>query len=187
MINQLKLGTPLAVIGISLLAWQWLNVPIQIPTSGRPFTETELRRWEIAENENKQHQLDIRAAESVLQRFGCANVFGGDVANFAKANRLSPRLVAATIVAESSCRTSAISKDGAVGLMQVDLHTWRTYSRTELLNPARNIEIGTTILARYVRETGSNREGLRRYFGVTPGSDQADLYADKILAIARLN
>jgi soluble lytic murein transglycosylase-like protein len=95
--------------------------------------------------------------------------------------------VAATIVAESSCKPSVVSKDGAVGLMQVDCHTWRTYSRTELLNPARNVEVGTTILALYVREGGSNREGLRRYFGVTPGSDQADIYADHILKIARLN
>lgn len=52
------------------------------------------------------------------------------------------------------------------------------------MNPERNADVGADILARYVREGGSTREGLRRYFGVTPGSDQADIYADKVLAIA---
>ena len=172
-----------------MLIWQWANVPVAIPSNGRVADEQQVREWERAENETKQIEYDARAAGKVFASFGCAN--GRDLALragfYARKNRISPRLVAATIVAESSCKPTVVSKDGALGLMQVDCHTWRTYSRTELLNPARNIEVGTTILARYVHEGGSNREGLRRYFGVSAGSDQADIYADKILAIARRN
>ena len=185
----MQLGIPLAVVGVGMLVWQWANAPVSIPSNGRVADETQVRKWEDAENETKQIEYDASAAGKVFASFGCAN--GRDLALragfYARKNRISPRLVAATIVAESSCRASIVSKDGAIGLLQIDRHTWRTYSRTELLNPTRNVEVGTLILARYVREGGSNREGLRRYFGITPGSDQADLYADKVLQIARMN
>ena len=52
------------------------------------------------------------------------------------------------------------------------------------MNPERNADVGADILERYVKQTGSYREGLKRYFGITPGSDQADIYADKVLTLA---
>ena len=92
--------------------------------------------------------------------------------------------MAGAIVVESSCNPSVVSKAGATGLMQVMPSVWRQYSRAELKNPEKNIAAGTEILGHYCGQAGSYRGGLRLYFGATAGSDEADLYADKILAIA---
>ena len=68
--------------------------------------------------------------------------------------------------------------------MQVMPSVWRQYSRQELMNPEKNIEAGTKILGHYCGRAGSYRGGLRLYFGATTGSERADLYADRVLAIA---
>jgi len=68
--------------------------------------------------------------------------------------------------------------------MQVMPTVWKQYSRQELMNPEKNIAAGTKILGQYCGQAGSYRGGLRLYFGATAGSDQADIYADKVLAIA---
>ena len=68
--------------------------------------------------------------------------------------------------------------------MQVMPTVWKQYSRQELMNPEKNIAAGTKILGQYCGQAGSYRGGLRLYFGVSADSDQADIYADKVLAIA---
>ena len=174
------------LISAGMLAGQWLNMPVQIPASGHAFTEADVLRMRSNEKEAVRRQQDALDAARVFRAISdCHNASLSDiVARAAHIRGLSPRVVAATIVVESSCKSVVLSRSGAIGLMQIDRHTWPQYSRQELLDPARNVEVGTTILASYVRQTGSTREGLKRYFGVTPGSTASDDYADKILARA---
>ena len=182
----IQVGAMIAA-GTGMLAAQWLNLPVErAEFRAEPLTVLKLESIGNAEKEIRQYQLDERAARAVLVPYGerCA-ALSFIAASNARRHNLPPRLVAGAILAESSCNSAVVSKAGAVGLMQVECkHTWRQYSRQELMNPSRNIEVGTNILARYVREGGSTREGLRRYFGITPGSTSADEYATKVLHLA---
>jgi len=169
-----------------MLAVQWLNLPVErAKFRAEPLTVAKLENIRNAENEVKRNQSDERAARQVLVSFGprCA-VLASLAAMSARRHNLPPRLVAAQIVVESTCRPAIISKAGATGLMQVMPSVWRQYSRAELMNPEKNIAAGTEILGHYCGHAGSYRGGLRLYFGATTGSEQADIYADKILAIA---
>jgi soluble lytic murein transglycosylase-like protein len=78
-----------------------------------------------------------------------------------------------------------VSKDGAVGLMQVMPSVWKQYSREELFDPDRNLQVGTKILANYIRESGNVRDGLRHYYGILPDSTASDEYADKVISMTR--
>jgi soluble lytic murein transglycosylase-like protein len=181
----------LVAAGSGMLAAQWLNMPVErAQFRAEPLTVAKLESIKNAEAEIRRHQSDERAARQVLIPYGTrCEALSSLAAMSARRHNLQPRIVAATIVAESTCRDAIVSKAGAVGLMQIECqHTWRQYSRQELMNPERNADVGADILARYVREGGSTREGLKRYFGVTRGSDQADIYADRVLSIAgRIN
>ena len=172
--------------GTGMLAAQWLNLPVErAEFRAEPLTVLKLESIGNAEKEIRQYQLDERAARAVLVPYGerCA-ALSFIAASNARRHNLPPRLVAGTIVAESSCNPSAVSKAGATGLMQVMPSVWRQYSRAELMNPEKNIAAGTEILGHYCGHAGSYRGGLRLYFGATAGSDEANIYADKVLAIA---
>ena len=88
---------------------------------------------------------------------------------------VSPALIAAIIVCESSARPNTISKGGDYGLMQV---RYRVHKVKNLLNPRVNIFTGTRILAQY-RKGRTLKAALKRYSG---GSKR---YANKILKVMR--
>jgi soluble lytic murein transglycosylase-like protein len=94
-------------------------------------------------------------------------------------SRLSARIVAALVFVESSCPADAVSKKGAAGLVQVNPRVWR-HSRRELQDPSTNLQIGTQILAGYIRGHGL-REGLHRYNGLGVTSDD---YSELVLQAA---
>ena len=88
---------------------------------------------------------------------------------------VSPALIAAIIVCESSARPNVISKGGDYGLMQV---RYRVHKIKNLLDPRVNIFAGTRILAQY-RKGRTLKVALTRYSG---GSKK---YARKILKVLR--
>lgn len=173
---------------LATASWNWAHPRLDYSVRADAPSEAEMNQQ--VENDIEQQRVteDARAAERIIDSpaRGCGQRGGRtlalSIARSARANHVSVTLVAATVVTESSCQQTVVSRAGAVGLMQIDRHTWRQYSRQELLNPDRNIEVGTKILAGYVRQTGNTRDGLRHYFGVTEGSTAADDYADRVLA-----
>ncbi|HQO78820.1 MAG TPA: transglycosylase SLT domain-containing protein, partial [Thermodesulfobacteriota bacterium] len=79
---------------------------------------------------------------------------------------LDPRLVKAVISVESSWRPSALSSKGAIGLMQVHHPTWKkSYTKTELLDPEKNLFAGTTILKNMLNTSTNLEEALHKYSG----------------------
>jgi soluble lytic murein transglycosylase-like protein len=106
---------------------------------------------------------------------------------------LEPALLAALMLEESGGNPDAISKDGAIGLLQVMPRDGIAEkfqcpngpcfasrpSSTELADPEFNIHFGAKYLAGLVRSQGSLREALKLY-GPT-GMDYA--YADAVLGI----
>jgi len=83
---------------------------------------------------------------------------------------LDPKLVRAVVTVESSWRPGARSSKDALGLMQVHHPTWRhKHTRSDLLDPERNLMAGTAILRKYIKESGTLKEALRKYSGGAVG------------------
>jgi hypothetical protein len=77
------------------------------------------------------------AAEAGLDRI---------VDDAAQRHNVDPNLVRAVIAQESGWNSRAISRKGAVGLMQLIPETGRKYGARNLFDPAQNIDAGTSYL-----------------------------------------
>ena len=148
------------IVSAGLLAAQFLNMPVEIPAVDHAFGEADLIRMRDSEIQSKRDMRDAEDVGRVWRTCTVTPIQPISVARIARIEQLSPRIVAATIVVESSCQSSVVSKDGAVGLMQVDRHTWKQYTREELMQPDRNIEIGAHILG---RQYSTDRQHQRRF------------------------
>ena len=94
---------------------------------------------------------------------------------------VTPELLTALIVVESSANHVAVSNKGAVGLTQVMPHIWQ-YQKRELFDPYKNIEVGSKILKYYIDKHGVEG-GLSSY---NSGNKRSSLrYARYILKVAR--
>ena len=93
---------------------------------------------------------------------------------------VSPALIAAIIVCESSARPRVISKTGDCGLMQIhyNAHKNKISKRSDLFNPRINIFLGTKIFAQY-RKGRSLNSALTRYLGGNKS------YASKVIRMLR--
>lgn len=92
---------------------------------------------------------------------------------------LPPRIVAAVVFVESSCNPTAVSTEGAIGLMQVSPKLYKQ-NRNKLRDPEYNLRLGTKILAGYVHTYGL-QEGLHHYNGLGEGGEA---YSPRVLAVA---
>lgn len=107
--------------------------------------------------------------------------------------RLDPNLIGAVMLQESGGQPSAISKSGAVGLMQImprdgiassffcgDNPCFMNRPSTdELLDPIYNIDFGTHLLSDLMKTFGSTRNALKAYGPMDAGY----YYADIVLSI----
>lgn len=165
------------IVAICLFKWA---MPELVPQNRIPFLPADIDRARAEEKERKAVQSEARAAREVFVRFGCGwEDLSLLTARYSHAHRLPAKIVAAQIVAESSCRPDVVSSAGAVGLMQIRDSVWRTGEN--LRDPETNVRVGTSILARYVKQYGL-KEGLHAYNGF---GDPSDTYSSKILNIAR--
>ena len=86
-------------------------------------------------------------------------------------HNIEPSLIRAVIFAESGFDSNAVSRAGAVGLMQIMPATAEyiarqrgiEFSQNMLLGPATNIDFGAYYLARLLRRFGNQREALAAY------------------------
>ena len=95
---------------------------------------------------------------------------------------VSPDILTALIVVESSADFEAESSKGALGLTQVMPNIWK-YDKETLKNPYKNIEAGSLILSHYVKKYGL-KGGLSAYnSGKKSGAPR---YASKVIRLAGL-
>lgn len=102
------------------------------------------------------------------------------ILNEARANGLDPQLVLAVIDVESSFARDALSKSGAVGLMQV-MPFWRTVyglPNADLSNPLVSVRFGCNILRHYMDRYDNVRNALAAY----NGSLGYATYPDRVVA-----
>jgi soluble lytic murein transglycosylase-like protein len=132
------------------------------------------------------HQLQIESAvqqaRQVYLRNHVTTEYTQETAEVAIRHHVSPVVVAAVVVYESHANPNLCGRD--CGLMQVNTKVWH-YSRKTLLNPQRNLDIGASILASYVRRFGLI-DGLHHYNGLGSRDCPTDrmAYAGVVLRIA---
>ncbi len=106
------------------------------------------------------------------------------IVHHARDKKIDPKLVAAVIVVESRGNPLAISNAKSVGLMQIHLPTWASeidFSQKNPFNPDTNIELGTSILAGYLKKSGNLHAALSAYEG-SNNSGISD-YSNKVMEI----
>lgn len=123
----------------------------------------------VSNEEFKQEKI----VQATLKRF--ANVNGVEVSNLSKIivrhsleKKLDPKLVAAIIVVESNGNPLAISGSKSVGIMQIHVPTWSNvvdFTEKNPFDPEVNIEIGTGILANYLKRSKDVESALVAYEG----------------------
>jgi hypothetical protein len=126
-------------------------------------------------------RLDARPTDSRLDRI---------VNEAAQRHQVDPGLVRAVIAAESGWNSRAISRKGAVGLMQLIPGTAQKYGARNLFDPAQNIEAGTTYLkSLLVRYDNDLSKTLAAYnagenavdrFGGVPAYPETQKYVQKV-------
>jgi soluble lytic murein transglycosylase-like protein len=118
------------------------------------------------------------------------------IENAAFANTLNPALIRAMIVVESGFNPRAVSKRGAVGLMQLRPETARRYGVANIYDPGENIRAGTRYLGDLMTLYGSDTElalaaynageaAVARYGGHIPPFKETLEYVPSVLRIFR--
>ena len=121
----------------------------------------------------------IWSSDTVQMRFVYMWDYQQDIVTYSKKNNVDPFLVAAIIKNESNFKHDAVSKVGAVGLMQImpgtATHTVKMFSIPgysspgQLLDPETNINIGTSYLQYVYQQFGNNRIFSSAAYNAGPG------------------
>jgi len=99
---------------------------------------------------------------------------------------LSPAVVSAIVVVESSGNPLTVSPSGDLGLMQVNvrIHAGQfDFEKRNLLNPEENIDVGTTIL-KAMAERHGNERAIQAYNGLAPEKRDYSVRVQAVLARA---
>jgi soluble lytic murein transglycosylase-like protein len=114
----------------------------------------------------------------------------------AHASTVHAALIRAVIVVESGFNPRAVSKRGAIGLMQLLPETARRYGVYDIYDPAENIRAGTRYLSDLIALFGSNTElalaaynageaAVARYGGHIPPFKETQEYVPSVLRVYR--
>lgn len=120
--------------------------------------------------------------KNIISREGKVNKSTADnytrwIIDSATKYNLNPFLILSMIFVESRFDSKAIGSSNATGLMQIIPSVHKTTSAA-LLNPQKNIQIGTKIISEYLQMSKNTAEGLLRYNG---SFSRAPVYAIKVL------
>jgi len=100
--------------------------------------------------------------------------YDGVIAGAAKAATIQAALVRAVIVVESGFNPRAVSKKGAIGLMQLQPATAKRYGVKNIYDPEQNVRAGAHYLSDLLTRFGSNLElALAAY---NAGEDAVERY-----------
>lgn len=170
------------------------NLLLASPGSSRTRNQAGHAIAEMVISQNKQADTQNTVPESG----GCtlSNLYPESIQQwcslierYASENGLDPNLVSAVMLQESAGRADALSKSGAVGLMQVMPRDGKAAnfmckagpcfadrpSMEQLYDPEYNVSYATRMLADLLQHHGNLREALRAYGPMDVGYYYADL------------
>jgi len=160
-----------------------------------PFPPTEAEAQAVVEQSVVEKALPTEACAVSVAFPQSVRQWCSLITRYAGEQGLPADLVAAVIWQESGGDAQAISRSGAVGLMQVmprdgvaatfmcingPCFSSRPSSQ-QLRDPDFNLQYGTRMLADLLRRNGSLREALKAYGPM----DRGYTYADRVLALYR--
>jgi soluble lytic murein transglycosylase-like protein len=137
---------------------------------------------------------DARRAAAWLARSGD---YDAAIARAAGAANVQAELVRAVIVVESGFNPRAISRRGAIGLMQLLPSTARRYGAFNAFDPEQNIRAGAHYLADLITRYGKDRlelvlaaynageNAVERYGGRVPPYKETRAYVPNVLRMYR--
>jgi soluble lytic murein transglycosylase-like protein len=105
-------------------------------------------------------------------------VYDPAIERAARSVALPPELVRAVIVVESAFNPAAVSKKGAVGLMQLAPSTARRYGVSNIFDPEQNITAGARYLRDLMARFGDNLELTLAAYNA--GEDAVERYGRSI-------
>jgi len=143
---------------------------------GRVFNLRVGRAYESALQVLKQTQRP----QAEQERYASA------IARNAVEKGLSPAVVSAIVVVESSGNPLTVSPSGDLGLMQVNarIHARHfDFEKRNLLNPEENIDVGTSILKTMADRHG-NEKAIQAYKGLLPEKREYSVRVQAVLARA---
>ena len=120
----------------------------------------------------QEPRIDYRNMEKNRQRFATT------IASVAQKNKLPEGLIHAVIRAESAYDPNAVSRSGAVGLMQLMPDTARRYGITNRRNPSDNISGGTRYLKDLLERFDNNLE--LALAGYNAGERMVEKYGNQV-------
>ena len=112
--------------------------------------------------------------------------YASAIARNAVEKGLSPAVVSAIVVVESSGNPLTVSPSGDLGLMQVNarIHARQfDFEKRNLLNPEENIDVGTSIL-RAMADRHGNDKAIQAYNGLLPEKREYSVRIQAVLARA---
>ena len=168
-----------------------VNVPRRraVPAAARPRARVDSAALERAVTKRLAHRPLSMALARRMRYPELADRVASAVIYEAGRARISPSVLAAVLVIENArFDTSAVSTEGAIGLMQVmPMHVgnYRCLSG-DLLNVEANICHGTRLLHNHLRRTRSMEAALRRYNGCVRGRNtpRCQRYPGRVLRTA---
>jgi soluble lytic murein transglycosylase len=115
------------------------------------------------------------------------------ISEYSRQNRLDPDLVRAVIRAESSFNARAVSRQGAMGLMQLMPATAKAMSVADPFDPEENVRGGTLYLRQMLdafrgslelalAAYNAGPEAVRRFAGVPPYRETIE-YVEKVMRL----
>lgn len=107
-----------------------------------------------------------------------SRAFDPYIESAAREAQVQPQLVRAIIVVESAFNPKAVSRRGAVGLMQLLPETARRYGVSNAFDPQQNILAGTRYLRDLIGRYGNNLELVLAAYNA--GTDAVERYGKRI-------
>ena len=118
------------------------------------------------------------AASGDTQWLSRSRAFDPYIESAAREAQVQPQLVRAIIVVESAFNPKAVSRKGAVGLMQLLPATARRYGASNAFDPEQNIHAGTRYLRDLIARYGNNLELVLAAYNA--GADAVERYGKHI-------
>ena len=148
----------------------------------------------VEELESKTAQKSENSFSCILNNFSAKAMkqnLAPVIDAIAKENNIDPKLIKAVVEQESAYNPNAISKAGAMGLMQLMPGTAREFGVKNPLNPLENLRAGTKYLSSLLNRYQGNvafalsaynagTKAVDKYKGVPPFTETIN-YVDGIL------